>query len=72
MDESAGFIAINLADTAASYLAGKDVLQLKTTVTKYARLNRVAYVFIQDGEGKVIAHSLPSFSLELHEGRTSD
>ena len=72
MDESVVFMATNLGDAAASYLASKDILQLKTTVTKYARLNRVAYVFIQDGAGQVIAHSLPSFSPELHEGRTSD
>jgi histidine kinase len=72
MDESAVFMATNLGDAAASYLASKDVLQLKTTVTKYARLNRVAYVFIQNGEGEVIAHSLPSLSPELHEGRTPD
>lgn len=72
MDENAVFIATNLSDAAASYLASKDVLQLKTTVTKYARLNRVAYVFIEDREGKVIAHSLPTFSPDLQEELTFD
>ena len=46
--------------------------QLKTTVTKYARLSRVAYVFIKDREGKVIAHSLATFSPELQQELTSD
>jgi sensor histidine kinase regulating citrate/malate metabolism len=72
MDESAVVIATNLSDAAAGYLASKDVLPLKTTVTKYARLNRVAYVFIKDREGKVIAHSLATFSPELQEELTSD
>ena len=72
MDENAVFIATNLSDAAASYLASKDVLQLKTTVTKYARLNRVAYVFIEDREGNVIAHSLASFSPDLQEELTFD
>ena len=72
MNESAVVIATNLSDAAAGYLASKDVLPLKTTVTKYARLNRVAYAFIKDREGNVIAHSLATFSPELEEELTSD
>src|SRR5262245_9572252 len=72
MDESAVVITTNLSDAAAGYIASKDVLPLKTTVTKYARLNRVAYAFIKDREGKVIAHSLATFSPELEEELTSD
>ena len=72
MDESAAVIATNLSDAAAGYLASKDVLPLKTTVAKYARLNRVAYAFIKDREGQVIAYSLANFSPELQEELTSD
>ena len=72
MDESAVIMATNLSDAAAGYIASKDALQLKTTVTKYARLSRVAYAFIKDREGKVIAHSLATFSPELQEELTSD
>jgi sensor histidine kinase regulating citrate/malate metabolism len=72
MDESAVIMATNLSDAAAGYLASKDVLQLKTTVTKYARLSRVAYAFVKDREGKVLAHSLETFSPELQEELTSD
>jgi sensor histidine kinase regulating citrate/malate metabolism len=72
MDESAVLIATNLSDAAAGYLASKDVLPLKTTVKKYARLSRVAYAFIKDREGKVVAHSLATFSPELQEEFTSD
>src|SRR5678815_989503 len=72
MDESAGIITTNLSDAAAGYLASKDVLQLQTTVAKYARLSKVAYAFIRDRQGKVIAHSLATFSPELQEELTSD
>ena len=72
MDERASIIATNLSDAAAGYLASKDVLPLKTTVTKYARLSSVAYVFIKDREGKVIAHSLATFSPELQQELTFD
>lgn len=72
INESAVLLATNLSDAAAGYLASKDVLQLQTTVAKYARLSRVAYAFIRDREGKVIAHSLATFSPELQEELTAD
>jgi len=72
MNENAAIITTNLSDAVASYLASENVLQLKTTVTKYARLRRVAYVLIRDREGKVIAHSLATLSPELQEALTSD
>lgn len=72
MVESAVLMTTNLSDAAASYIASKNVLQLNTTVSKYARLSRVAYVFIQDRDGQVIAHSLATLSPELQEELTSD
>jgi sensor histidine kinase regulating citrate/malate metabolism len=72
IDESAVVIATNLSDAAAGYLASKDILQLQTTVTKYARSSKVAYAFVRDREGKVIAQSLATFSPELQEELTSD
>jgi sensor histidine kinase regulating citrate/malate metabolism len=72
MNESAVLLATNLGDAAAGYLASKDVLQLQTTVAKYARLSRVAYAFIRDRDGKVIAHSLATFPPELQEELTAD
>ena len=72
MEQGAVLMTTNLSDAAAGYIASNDALRLKTTVTKYARLNRVAYAFIKDREGKVIAHSLATFSPELQEELTSD
>jgi sensor histidine kinase regulating citrate/malate metabolism len=70
MAENAVIMTTNLSDAAASYLASKDLLRLRTTVTKYARLSRVAYVFVRDREGEVIAHSPATFSLQLQQGVT--
>jgi sensor histidine kinase regulating citrate/malate metabolism len=70
MAENAVIMTTNLSDAAASYLASKDLLRLRTTVTKYARLSRVAYVFVRDREGEVIAHSPATFSPELKQPLT--
>jgi len=65
MEESAVLMITNFSDAAAGYIASNDALRLRTTVTKYARLSRVAYVFVQDREGKIIASSLTAFAPEL-------
>ena len=72
MDESAVLMTTNLSDTAAGYIASNDALRLKTTVTKYARLSRVAYVFVQDRDGKIIASSLADFAAELRPAVSSN
>jgi sensor histidine kinase regulating citrate/malate metabolism len=72
MDESAVLMTTNLSDTAAGYIASNDALRLKTTVTKYSRLSRVAYVFVQDRDGKIIASSLADFAAELRPAVSSN
>jgi sensor histidine kinase regulating citrate/malate metabolism len=72
MEQGAVLMTTNLSDAAAGYIASDDALRLKTTVTKYARLSRVAYVFVQDREGKVIASSLADFPPELQQALTSN
>ena len=72
MEESAVLMTTNLSDAAAGYIASNDALRLKTTVTKYARLSGVAYVFVQDRDGKIIASSLAGFSPELQPAVTSN
>jgi hypothetical protein len=70
MEESAVLMTTNLSDTAAGYIASNDALRLRTTVTKYARLNRVAYVLVQDRAGKIIASSLASSNQQLLQIRS--
>lgn len=72
MQESAALMATNLSDAAAGYIASNDALRLKTTVTKYARLSRVAYVFVQDREGKIIASSSAGLSRDFQPAVTSN
>ena len=72
MDETVLVMTTTLSDAAATYLASKDLLRLDTTVKKYARLSRVAYVFVRDREGSVIAHSLTTFPPELEQELPSD
>lgn len=71
-NQRASIITTNLSDAAAGYVVSKNVLQMDALVIKYARLSEVAYVLIQDREGKVIAHNLGAFSPELGEVLTFD
>jgi HAMP domain-containing protein len=41
-------------------------------IAKYARLDGVAYAFIEDEHGKIVAHSLAAFLPELRESLTFD
>jgi HAMP domain-containing protein len=70
--QRASLVTMNLSDAATGHAVSKDVLQLKTLVTKYGRLSGVAYAFIKDREGKVIAHSSTTFSPDLQDPLTSD
>ncbi|MGZ8495420.1 MAG: HAMP domain-containing protein [Candidatus Binatia bacterium] len=66
-EQQASVVAINLADSAAGYVVSRDVLQLRTLVAKYGRLDGVAYALIQDREGNVLANSLGVMPPGLHE-----
>jgi HAMP domain-containing protein len=71
-DQRAALVTTALSDGASGYVASRDMLQLRTLVAKYARLSGVAYVFIKDGEGKIVAESLPNFPVDLQQGLTID
>lgn len=64
-DRQAAAIATNLSDVAAGYLGTRQPLGLYAYVTKYARLEGVAYVFIEDRSGKIVTHSMRAFPVEL-------
>jgi HAMP domain-containing protein len=61
-------IAVNLSDAAVGPILGNNVLALAALTTKYALPNGVAYAFIEDANGEVIAHTLGSFPDELRQG----
>ena len=66
-EQQASVIAITLADSAAGYVVRRDVLQLRTLVAKYGRLDGVAYALVQDREGNVLANSMAIMPPGLRE-----
>jgi HAMP domain-containing protein len=65
LDQRALLLANNLSDAAAGYLAGGNLLALHALARKYTLLDGVAYAFVKDGKGNVVAHTLGSFPPEL-------
>ncbi len=60
-------IANNLSDAAAGDIIGRDFLALGALASKYSLLDGVAYVFIENNRGEVIAHTFSAFPEELRE-----
>jgi HAMP domain-containing protein len=58
-------IATNLSDASAGYVSRKSTLELDAMIAKYGRLDGVAYAYIQDTKGEILASSLQPFPAEL-------
>ncbi len=67
VDLRSAAIATNLADAAATFVSRKSTLDLDALVGKYGRLDGVAYAFVQDAKGEILASSLQPFPAELKE-----
>jgi len=66
-------VATNLSDASAGHLVGKNLLALHALLRKYSLLDGVAYAFVTDNRGEVIAHTLESFPPEIRpRSLTSD
>jgi HAMP domain-containing protein len=61
-------IANNLSDAAAGHMMGRNLLALHALTRKYTLLDGVAYAFIRDGKGEIVAHTLGGFPPELRQG----
>jgi sensor histidine kinase regulating citrate/malate metabolism len=72
IDQRALAVATNLSNAAAGYVLGKNILELYTVLTNYARLPGVAYTFIEDTNGKIVGHSMRPFPPELMGTVTPD
>ncbi|HET7394064.1 MAG TPA: HAMP domain-containing protein [Candidatus Binatia bacterium] len=70
LDKRALAIATNFSDAAASHIVSKNLLSLHALAAKYTLFEGVAYVYINDTRGEVIAHTLSSFPQQLREGST--
>jgi HAMP domain-containing protein len=60
-------IATSLSDGAAMYLKKKNPLELHALLAKYALLDDVAYVYVEDGKGEVLADNPKRISTELQD-----
>jgi HAMP domain-containing protein len=65
-------IATNLSDAAAPYMSRRSVLEMDALVAKYGRLEGVAYAFVLDPKGEVIASSAQPFPAELKSTLAAD
>lgn len=61
-------VAINLSDATAGHLVGRNLLALHALLRKYSLLDGVAYAFVEDNKGEVIAHTLETFPPEIQQG----
>jgi two-component system, cell cycle sensor histidine kinase and response regulator CckA len=65
LDKRTLAIATNFSDAAAGHLASKNLLALHALAGKYTLLDNVAYAFIEDAQGEVVAHTPGAFPDEL-------
>lgn len=70
VDLRAAAIATNLSDAAAGYVSRKSSLETDAMIAKYGRLDGVAYAFIQDPKGGIIASSVQPFPTEIKDSST--
>jgi HAMP domain-containing protein len=67
VDLRAAAIATNLSDAAAGFVSRKSALEIDALMAKYGRLEGVAYAYIQDPKGGIIASSVQPFPSELKD-----
>src|SRR5919112_536733 len=67
IDLRAMAIATNLSDASAAYVSRRNTLELDVLIAKYGRLDGVAYAYIQDPKGEIIATRLQPFPSELKD-----
>jgi HAMP domain-containing protein len=72
LDKRASAVATNFSDAAAAHVAGKNLLALHALARKYTLLDGVAYAYIEDGSGEVVAHTLGTFPEPLRRGLGGD
>src|ERR1051325_11027408 len=71
LEKRALTIATNLSDTAAGYMMGEDLLRLNTMLRKYTLLDGLAYAFVQNTQGAIVAHTLGTFPAELRDNSSA-
>jgi HAMP domain-containing protein len=72
LDRQALAIATNLSDAASGFIMGRNVLELNALTAKYARLDGVSYVFLEDAKGNIVANSLGTLPSELRPASSQE
>jgi HAMP domain-containing protein len=72
VDSRAAAIATNLSDAAASHVSRRNALELDALIGKYGRLEGVAYAYIEDPKGEILASSTQPFPTELKDPNSSE
>ena len=67
VDLRAAAIATNLSDAAAGFVSRKSTLEIDALVAKYGRLEGVAYAYLEDPKGGIIASSVQPFPSEIKD-----
>ena len=67
VDLRAAAIATNLSDAAAGFVSRKSTLETDVLIAKFGRLDGVAYAYIEDAKGGVVATSAQPFPSELKD-----
>jgi sensor histidine kinase regulating citrate/malate metabolism len=67
LDKRAVAIATNFSDAVAGHVAGRNLLELQTIARKYSLLDGVAYAYVEDGNGELVAHTFGTFPDELRQ-----
>ena len=60
-------MANTLSDAVAGHIVSGNLLALHALARKYTLLDGVAYAFIEDGKGEIVAHTLGTFPPELRQ-----
>jgi HAMP domain-containing protein len=67
LDKRARAIGTSFSDAAAAHVAANNVLALQALARKYTLLEGVAYAYVADRRGEVIAHTFRAFPEELRQ-----
>ncbi len=67
LDKRAVAIATNFSDAVAGHVAGRNLLALHALARKYTLLDDVAYAYVEDSRGEIIAHTLGTFPDALRQ-----
>src|SRR5919108_4821172 len=68
LDKRALAIATNFSDAAAGHMVGRNLLALHALARKYTLLDGVAYAFITDDKGEIVAHTFGALPAEIRRG----